>query len=101
MIFNGLEMRFAKKFGTLGIIVSLCSGCASVGPTAPSRYMTIEQLGMFVPNCAIRDEQISLLMSQYTTNRDELAFGWRGITGEARRANQVIRHHVIYLRSYC
>lgn len=94
-------MKFAKKFGTFAIIASLCSGCTTTGPLPPSRYMTLEQLGMFVPNCAIRDQQISLLMSQYTTDRDEMAFGWRGITGEARRANQVIRHHVIYLRSYC
>ena len=94
-------MKFVKKFGTYVIIASLSSGCASVGPTQNSTYMTIEQLGQFVPNCKIRDEQISLLMSQYPNDRDELAFSWRGVTGEARRANQIIRHHVIYLRSYC
>jgi len=94
-------MKFAKKFGTFAIIASLCSGCTTTGPLPSSRYMTLEQLGMFVPNCEIRDQQIALLLSQYTTDRDEMAFGWRGITGEARRANQVIRHHVIYLRSYC
>lgn len=94
-------MKFAKRFGTFAIIVSLFSGCAATGPTPDARYMTIEQLGSFVPDCRIRDQQIALLMSQYTHDRDEMAFSLRGITGEARRANQIIRHHVIYLRSYC
>lgn len=94
-------MKFAKKFGTFAIIVSLCSGCASVIPDHDARYMTLEELGSFVPNCKIRDQQIALLMSQYVHNRDELAFSWRGITGEAQRANQVIRHQIIYLRNYC
>jgi hypothetical protein len=30
-----------------------------------------------------------------------LAFSWRGLIGEAQRANFVIRHHVIYLRERC
>lgn len=94
-------MTFVKKFGTFAIIASLCSGCASTLPERDARYMTIEQLGMFVPNCKIRDQQIAMLMSQYTTDRDELAFSWRAITGEAQRANFVIRSHIIYLRSYC
>jgi hypothetical protein len=93
-------MKFAKKFGTFAIIVSLCSGCASVTQPDP-RYMTVEQLGSMVPDCRIRDQQIALLMSQYVSDRDEMAFSWRGITGEARRANQVIRANVIYLRDYC
>lgn len=94
-------MKFAKNFGTFAIIASLCSGCASVVPTADPRYMSVEQLGMFVPDCRIRDQQLAMLMSQYTTNRDELAFSWRGLIGEAQRANFVIRHHVIYLRERC
>lgn len=93
-------MRFARKFGTFAIIVSLCSGCASVGQR-DARYMTIEQLGSFQLNCGMRDHQIAVLMSQYTSDRDELAFSWRGITGEARLANQVIRTNVMYLRDYC
>lgn len=94
-------MKFARKFGTFAIIASLCSGCASTVPQPDPRYMTIEQLGRFVPNCKIRDQQIAMLMSQLVTNRDELAFGWRSITGEAQRANQIIRSHVLYLREYC
>lgn len=92
-------MKFVKKFGTFAIIVSLCSGCAT--PPPDPRYMTLEQLNTFVPDCRIRDQQMSVLMSQYVTDRDEMAFSWRGITGEARIANQIIRHHLIYLRSYC
>jgi hypothetical protein len=94
-------VKYAKKFGTYAIIVSLCSGCASVTPQPDPRYMTIQQLGMFVPNCKIRDQQLAMLMSQYVTDRDEMAFSWRGLTGEARWANQIIRSHVIYLREYC
>lgn len=93
-------MKFVRKFGIFAIIVSLCSGCAVTPPHDPY-YMTIEQLGMFVPNCKIRDKQIAMLMSQYTTNRDDLAFSWRGLTGEARRANQIIHSHLLYLREYC
>lgn len=92
-------MKFVRKFGICAIIVSLCSGCAA--PRPDPRYMTLEQLGMFVPDCRIRDQQIAMLMSQYTTNRDELAFSFRGLSGEAQRSNQVIRHHIIYLRDYC
>lgn len=92
-------MKFAKKFGTFAIIVSLCSGCAT--PQHDPRYMTLEQLNTFVPDCRIRDQQMAILLSQYVTDRDEMAFSWRGVTGEARIANQIIRHHLIYLRSYC
>ena len=91
-------MKFAKRFGTFAIIVSLFSGCAATGPTPDARYMTIEQLGRFVLDCNIRDEQIALLMSQYTHDRDEMAFSWRGLTGEARQANWVIRYHLMALR---
>jgi hypothetical protein len=63
--------------------------------------MTIEQLGIMVPDCRIRDQQIAMLMSQYVVDRDELAFSWRGITGEARQANYVIRRHLNYLKDYC
>ena len=94
-------MKFAKRFGTCAIIVSLFSGCASSVPQRDPHYMTIEQLGMFVPNCKIRDQQMAMLMSQYTTNRDEMAFSMRGLTGEARRANDIIKRHMIYLREYC
>lgn len=94
-------MVFAKRFGIFVTIVSLCSGCASVQPQYDPHYMTIEQLGMFVPDCKIRDQQMRMLMSQYTRNRDELAFSWRGVTGEARRANDIITAHLIYLREYC
>lgn len=92
-------MQFVKKFGACAIIVSLCSACAA--PPRDARYMTLEQLGSLVPDCRIRDQQIAMLMSQYTTNRDDLAFSMRGLTGEAQRSNQVIRSHIIYLRDYC
>ena len=94
-------MRFAGRFGIFVIIVSLFSGCGSMRPERDPYYMTIEELGRFVPNCKFRDQQIQLLMSQYTTDRDELAFSWRGMSGEARRANDIIRYNLIYLRSYC
>lgn len=94
-------MRFAVKFGTFVIIASLFSGCGSVSTQRDPYYMTIEELGKFVPNCKIRDQQMQMLMSQYTTNRDELAFSWRGMSGEAQRANDIIRAHLIYLRQYC
>lgn len=70
-------------------------------PQRDPHYMTLEELGRFVPDCTIRDQQMRLLMSQMTVDRDELAFSWRGLTGEARRANDVIRSQLIYLRSYC
>ena len=96
---QGVAMQFVKKFGTYAIIASLCSACAA--PAPDPRYMTLEQLGSLVPDCRLRDQQIAMLMAQYTTNRDDLAFSLRGLTGEAQRANQVIKSHIIYLRDYC
>lgn len=94
-------MKFAKRFGICVITASLLNGCASGVPQRDPHYMTLEQLGMFVPNCKIRDQQMSMLLSQYTINRDELAFSMRGLSGEARRSNDVINRHLIYLREYC
>lgn len=94
---SALEMKFVRKFGIFAIIASLCSGCVSV----PHRYMTVHELNSFVPDCALRDQQIAMLMSQYVTHRDEQAFSVRGFTGHTAQTNWLIRSHVIYLRDYC
>lgn len=90
-------MRFAKRCGISVIIASLCSGCAvSLEPNP--YYMSIPQLGKFVTNCDLRDEQLAFLMSQLTTNRDELAFSIRGFSGEAHQINYMVRRHINDLR---
>lgn len=94
-------MKLNKKFGICVIIASLFSGCSTTAPIVDPNYMTLDQLNTFVPNCGIRDQQMAVLTRQYTRDRDELAFSWRGVSGEARIANQIIMRHLIYLRDYC
>lgn len=90
-------MRSAARFGISVIIASLCSGCA-VSMQANPYYMSIDQLNNFRTNCDLRDQQMALLMSQITTNRDEMAFSWRGVTGEARIVNDMINRLMVDLR---
>lgn len=66
----------------------------------PATAMTIQELGMFVPDCRIAQQQIAMLNSMRRTP-DDMLFSVSGWTGHDRMINYLILRHTSYLRDYC
>ena len=91
-------IAYVRAFGISAILAILCSGCA-VGPP-PAQAMTIRELGMFIPDCRIAQQQIAMLNGMRRT-KDDMLFSVSGWTGEDRMINYLINKHIIYLKEYC
>ena len=65
---NEVADKFARVFGACGIIVSLCSGCATGVPSAGSIHA--DELDYFQVDCRIANQQRAMLESMRPTSEE-------------------------------